>query len=105
TLGANSFQRTRDDHYIYNDAVMMLLGRHSLSMGGEYMRYNYSYYTPGVLSGNYTFSGTFTSSGSSSSTAVGVADLLLGLPATTTIQTTNTVFHEALNYFAGYIQD
>jgi hypothetical protein len=79
------------------------MGRHSLSLGGEAMHYDYSVYDPGVLSGSYTFTGTFTSAGGQS--GVGLADLLLGLPATTTISTTNTVFHENLNYFAGYVQD
>ncbi len=32
-------------------------------------------------------------------------DLLLGLPNSTTIQTSSTVFHYNLNYFSGYVQD
>jgi len=103
SFGAGSFARTRDGHYILNDALMLQLGRHSLSAGGEFMRYAYSYYTPGVLSGKYNFTGTFTSV--PGQTGNGLADLLLGLPATTSINTTNTIFHENLNFFAGYIQD
>ena len=103
SFGAGSFERTRDGHYILNDALALQIGRHSLSMGGEFMRYAYSYYAPGVLSGKYSFTGTFTTEGAQS--GIGLADLLLGLPATTTISTTNTVFHENLNYFAGYLQD
>jgi hypothetical protein len=103
-LGIKSgYSRTRDDHYIFNDALMLLVGRHTLSIGGEFMRYRYSDYNPGVLSGDYTFSGTFTSAGGQS--GIGFADMLLGLPSLTTITTTNTVFHENLNYFAGYVQD
>ncbi|WP_350448981.1 TonB-dependent receptor [Paracidobacterium acidisoli] len=102
-FGAGSFARTRDGHYILNDALILQIRNHTLSMGGEFMRYAYSYYEPGVLSGKYTFSGTFTSAGGQS--GIGLADLELGLPESTTINTTNTVFHENLNYFAGYIQD
>jgi hypothetical protein len=102
-FGAGSFSRTRDGHYIFNDALVLQIGRHNLSAGGEFMRYAYSNYTPGVLSGKYTFSGTFTSAAGQS--GIGLADLELGLPATTNISTTNTIFHENLNYFAGYIQD
>ncbi len=103
SFGAGSFARTRDGHYILNDAVVLQMGRHSLSVGGEFMRYAYSYYTPGVLSGKYSFTGMFTSV--PGQTGNGLADLLLGLPATTNISTTNTIFHENLNYFADYIQD
>lgn len=102
-FGAGSFERTRDGHYILNDAVAMQIGHHSLSIGAEFMRYAYSYYGPGVLSGSYNFSGIFTSAAGQS--GIGLADLELGLPATTSISTTNTIFHENLNYFAGYIQD
>lgn len=103
SFGAGSFARTRDGHYILNDALVMQIGRHSLSAGGEFMRYAYSYYTPGVLSGKYNFTGMFTSV--PGQTGNGLADLLLGLPATTNIATTNTIFHVNLNFFAGYIQD
>jgi hypothetical protein len=67
------------------------------------MRYAYSSYKPGVLSGSYSFTGGFTAVPGQS--GYGVADMLLGLPATTSISTTNTVFHYNLNYFAGYLQD
>jgi hypothetical protein len=103
SFGAGGISRTRDGHYILNDAMVLQLGRHSLSVGAEFMRYAYSVYSPGVLSGKYTFSGTFTAV--PGQTGIGLADMLLGLPATTTINTTNTIFHENLNYFAGYVQD
>ena len=103
SFGAGSFARTRDGHYILNDAMVLQLGRHSLSVGGEFMRYAYSYYTPGVLSGSYGFGGIFTSEAGQS--GFGIADLELGLPSSASISTTNTIFHENLNYFAGYIQD
>lgn len=102
-FGAGSFERTRDGHYILNDALVLQMGKHTLSAGGEFTRYAYSFYEPGVLSGSYTFSGIFTTAAGQS--GIGLADLELGLPATTTISTTNTVFHENLNYFAGYVQD
>jgi hypothetical protein len=103
SLGTGSFSRTRDDHYVLNDALSMQIGQHSISAGGEWMKYAYSQYNPGILSGSYSFTGTFTSLPGKPVT--GLADLELGVPATTTISTTNTVFHEDLNYFAAYIQD
>ena len=103
SFGAGSYEKTRDGHYIYNDALVLQMGKHTLSIGGEFMRYAYSSYDPGVLSGIYDFSGIFTSGAGQSGN--GLADLELGLPATTNINTTNTIFHENLNYFSGYIQD
>lgn len=103
SFGTGSFARTRDGHYILNDALVLQMGHHSLSTGVEYMRYAYSFYEPGVLSGSYNFSGIFTSAAGQS--GIGLADLELGLPQTTSITTTNTIFHENLNYFAAYIED
>jgi hypothetical protein len=103
SFGAGSFSRTRDGHYIINDAMALQMGRHSMSIGGEFMRYAYSYYTPGVLSGSYSFTGTFTTDNGQS--GLGLPDLELGFPGSSDISTTNTIFHEDLNYFAGYIQD
>ncbi|MGO4515285.1 carboxypeptidase regulatory-like domain-containing protein [Terriglobus sp. 2YAB30_2] len=103
SFGAGSYAKTRDGHIIVNDAVALQLGRHTLSMGGELMRYAYSYYTPGVLSGSYGFTGAFSTANGQS--GLGITDLELGLPASASISTTNTIFHENLNYFAGYIQD
>ncbi|WP_235011751.1 outer membrane beta-barrel protein [Bryocella elongata] len=103
SFGAGSYSRTRDGHIIINDAIAMQFGRHTLSVGGEFMRYAYSNYSPGVLSGSYGFSGTFSTTGGQS--GLGIVDLELGLPASASINTTDTIFHENLNYFAGYIQD
>lgn len=103
SFGAGSYARTRDGHIILNDALALQLGRNSISVGGEFMRYAYSYYTPGVLSGSYGFSGSFTTANGQS--GLGIVDLELGLPASAGINTTNTIFHENLNYFSAYIQD
>ena len=102
-FGAGSFSQTRDGHYIVNDAMILQMGRQTLSIGGELMRYAYSYDSPGILSGQYTFNGMFTSV--PGQTGSGLPDLLLGLPSTTAISTTNTIFHLNLNYLAGYVQD
>ncbi|SFS13616.1 TonB-dependent Receptor Plug Domain [Granulicella pectinivorans] len=103
SFGAGSYSLTRDGHYILNDAMVMQMGRHSLSLGGEFMRYAYSNYTPGVLAGSYSFTGTFTTA--SGQSGLGLPDLMLGYPGSSGISTTNTIFHQNLNYFAGYVQD
>src|SRR6202012_3248042 len=103
SFGAGSYAMTRDGHYILNDALVLQMGHHSLPIGGEFMRYAYSYYEPGVLAGSYSFTGTFTTL--SGQSGFGPPDLELGFPGSSSISTTDTIFHENLNYFAAYIQD
>lgn len=102
-LGPGSYQYTLDGHYILNDAMVLQIGRHSLSIGGEFMNYHFSEYDPGVLSGEYDFSGQFTSI--SGQPVTGIADLELGLPDSTTIDTNNTWFRETSKYGSLYVQD
>jgi Carboxypeptidase regulatory-like domain/TonB-dependent Receptor Plug Domain len=102
-LGTSAYYYDLDGHYVFNDAVVVVLGRHTLSLGGEYMDYIYSRYNPGVLSGNYDFNGQFTST--SGQSVLGLPDLELGLPHTTTISTNNTWFREIAKYSSLYAQD
>ena len=104
-LGTSSYVRTRDRHWIANDAFNWQKGRHSIQIGGEYMRYLDHNFTPGVLSGSYSFTGTFTSLPGVASTGSGLADLLLGDPASTGISTNNYEFRYLTNYASAYIQD
>ncbi len=103
SLGAGAYSYNLDGHYVLNDALVVEMGRHTLSIGGEYMDYIYSQYEPGVLSGSYTFNGDFTSINGSPLT--GLPDLELGLPYTTTINTTNSWFRETAKYGSLYVQD
>jgi hypothetical protein len=105
SLGTSSYVRTRDRHWVLNDAMNWQKGRHSFQFGGEYMRYLDHNFTPGVLSGGYTFSGTFTSQPGVANTGSGLADLLLGIPATTSISTNNYEFRYLTNYASLYFQD
>lgn len=103
SLGPGSSQYTLDGHYVLNDALVLQLGRHALSLGGEYMDYHFSQYEPGVLSGSYDFTGQFTSV--TGQPVTGLADLELGLPGSTSIDTNNTWFRETSKYGALYMQD
>jgi hypothetical protein len=105
TLGTSSYSRTRDRHWILNDALHWQKGRHNLQFGGEYMRYLDHNFSPGVLSGSYSFSGTFTSLPGVANTGTGLADLLLGVPAGTSINTNNYEFRYLTNYASLYVQD
>lgn len=103
SLGPGGYQYTLDGHYVLNDAMVLQLGKHSLSVGGEFMNYHFSAYEPGVLSGTYNFTGQFTST--SGQSVLGLADLELGLPGSTQIQTNNTWFRLLSKYGAAYVQD
>ncbi len=103
SLGVGAYSYNLDGHYVLNDAAVVQLGHQTLSFGGEYMQYIYSQYEPGVLSGSYTFNGDFTSI--SGQNTVGLADLELGLPYTTSISTTNSWFREIAQYADLYLQD
>jgi hypothetical protein len=105
SLGAGSYSRTRDRHWIWNDALNIVRGRHSIQIGAEYMIYLYHNFSPGVLSGSYAFSGTFSSLPGVSNTGLGVADLLLGDPATTSISTNNYEYRLSTPYASAYVQD
>jgi hypothetical protein len=103
--GPGAYSRSRDRHWIWNDALNIQKGKHSIQVGAEYMRYINHAFSPGVLSGNYSFTGTFSSLPGVANTGLGVADLLLGVPATTSISTNNYEFRLVTNYASAYVQD
>lgn len=105
SLGAGSYSRTRDRHWIWNDALNIVRGRHTMQIGGEYMRYLNHAFQPGVLSGSYQFSGTFSSLPGTANTGLSVADLLLGDASNTSISTNNYEYRVVTNYASAYFQD
>ncbi|MFN0166330.1 MAG: carboxypeptidase regulatory-like domain-containing protein [Bryobacteraceae bacterium] len=60
-------------------------GSHSLKAGIDYRRFNWHQFTDGSFNGNFAFSGTFSTQRSSSGSASGLADMLLGVPASATV--------------------
>ena len=66
----------------------------------------YNDYAPGKLSGSYTFSNTFsTDTPNDSKAGFGLADLLLGTPATTSISFNDYTYREDINSAGVFIQD
>jgi hypothetical protein len=107
-LGDQTPSSTLDRHQVVNDALQVLRGRHSLHIGGEFMRYMDNQYKPGLLSGTYTFNGTFTDTTLSTGKASGgfaAADLYLGQVASANITTNDYTFRFRLNYASLYGQD
>jgi hypothetical protein len=85
-LGGNTaipLQRV-ENTFQWSDTLTITLGKHALKVGGDARRYQLSNFQPQFSSGNYNFTGAFTST-IGSQYATGLADFLLGLPATETI--------------------
>ena len=106
-MGGGGAQSTIDRHQIFNDELQMQRGRHSLHVGGEYMRYMDNQWNPGNLAGNYSFTGSFTSAAGSTANGTGnaVADLYLGEVASASFSTNNYTFRYRMNYASLYGQD
>jgi hypothetical protein len=107
-LGASAAAHDRDRSWIFNDVVQFQSGRHLMKVGGDYRRQIYKFYNPGLnsnLSGNYLFDQTFTSISADPSSGLDLADLLLGLPTQTLINTENYTYRENINSASLYFQD
>ncbi|MCE5309410.1 MAG: TonB-dependent receptor [Acidobacteriales bacterium] len=104
-LGSDYTNGDRDRSYVFSEALNFITGRHSLKMGGDYRRQMWNFYNPGKLSGNYTFSNTFTALQGVTPTGYGLADLLLGYPTNTGISINDYTFRMNINCAGMYFQD
>lgn len=104
-LGSGYSNGDRDRSYVFSEALNLVQGRHSLKIGGDYRRQMWNNYSPGKLSGNYTFSGAFTNLPGTQNSGSGVADLLLGLPSNTAININDYTFRWNINCAGLYLQD
>src|SRR5262249_4003293 len=104
-LGSSPSNGDRDRSYVFSEALSLVKGRHTLKIGSDYRRQMWNNYNPGKLSGSYTFSGTFTNLPGTQGTGSGFADLLLGLPTNTSINTNDYAFRWNINSAGLYVQD
>src|SRR5262249_46808948 len=104
-LGSSASNGDRDRSYVFSEALNSVRGRHNPKIGGDYRRQMWNNYQPGKLSGSYTFSGAFTNLPGIQGTGSGFADLLLGYPATTSININDYTFRWNINSFGIYVQD
>ncbi|MCU1324133.1 MAG: TonB-dependent receptor, plug [Acidobacteriaceae bacterium] len=105
TLGASALSHDRDRSWIYSDALNWQLNAHALTIGGEYRRQLYSTYSPGKTSGGYSFGPTFSAYPGNANTGDSIADILLGLPNSTSINVANYAYKFNINSGSLYIQD
>ena len=104
-LGSSPYSADRNRSWVFSEALNFHQGRHTLKMGGDYRRQMYNFYNPGKLSGVYSFGAAFTSFPGTNGTGFGLADLLLGIPATTTFNGTDYTYRENINSAGMYLQD
>ena len=105
-LGSSASNHDRDRSWVFNEAVTWQHDRHTIKMGGDFRRQMYNNYSPGKLSGTYNFSGAFTSlAPNGTGSGFGLADLLLGAPATTTLSINDYTYRLNINSGGAFIQD
>lgn len=110
SLGGSSPFHDRDRSWVANEALRIQRGRHLLKVGGDYRRQMYDWYNPGYndgysLAGAYAFDSTFTSTTANPNSGWDMADLLLGLPTATTVESENYTYRENINSASLFIQD
>ena len=67
----------------YIDNLSYIKGKHSLKVGADVRRRQYNFFQPPTQRGEFSFSGVFTNNPASpTGTGSGMADFLLGIPAT-----------------------
>ncbi len=105
-LGSSASNHDRDRSWVFNEALTWQRDRHTIKIGGDYRRQMYNNYSPGKLSGSYSFTGAFSSvvpNGTGS--GFGLADLLLGAPANTSISINDYTYRLNINSAGWFVQD
>ena len=105
-LGASAPNHDRDRSWVFNEGLTLTRGRHTIKFGGDFRRQMYNNYNPGKQSGSYSFSNTFTTATPNATTSgFGLADLLLGTPATTSFSINDYTYRLNINSAGAFVQD
>ena len=105
-LGSSASNHDRDRSWVFNEGLTLSRGRHTIKFGGDFRRQMYDNYSPGKLSGSYTFSNTFTTvSPNDTKSGFGLADLLLGMPASTSFSINDYTYRLNINSASLFVQD
>jgi hypothetical protein len=105
-LGASPSNHDRDRSWVFNEGLTFLRGRHTIKFGADFRRQMYDNYSPGKLSGTYSFSNAFsTSTPNDTKTGFGLADLLLGMPAASSFNINDYTYRLNINSAGAFLQD
>jgi hypothetical protein len=89
-----------------SETLSWIHGKHNLRFGGDYRRVHNDVLGGSNATGTFTFTGLFTENSSgSSSTGSALADFLLGLPQTTSIDSSAAKSYLRDNVFDGFAMD
>jgi hypothetical protein len=89
-----------------SETLSWIHGKHNLRFGGDYRRVHRDFLAGSNATGSFTFSGLFTEDGAGDATSgSSLADLLLGLPQETTIDSAINKSYLRDNVFDAYAQD
>jgi len=108
TLGEPGYTPTTStsQEFQYGDTLSIVHGKHSLKLGPQLRWSQFNLFQIGQPRGAFSFTGEFTADSPSSGDGSGnaLADMLLGLPTTSTISTL-TYFGNRQQSYGGFIQD
>jgi hypothetical protein len=108
TLGEPGYTPTTStsQEFQYGDTLSIVHGKHSLKIGPELRRSQFNLFQIGQPRGAFSFTGEFTADSPSSGdgSGNGLADMLLGLPTSSTISTL-TYFGNRQHTYGGFVQD
>ena len=108
TLGEPGYTPTTStsQEFQYGDTLSIVRGHHTLKMGPQVRFSQFNLFQIGQPRGSFSFSGEFTADSPSSGDGSGnaLADMLLGLPTTSTISTL-TYFGNRQRTYGGFIMD
>ncbi len=97
-----NFPQTRKDHtYQLADNLTWNSGAHTFKFGGDFRRFQ----SNGTIVGNGRGSFTFNAQSSAPTSGYSFADLLLGLPTSTSRSPLSPRIYDRTGYYGGYIQD
>ncbi len=105
-LGSGASNHDRDRSWVFSNGLTWQHNRHTIKMGGDFRRQMYDNYSPGKLSGSYSFTGAFTSvTPNATGSGFGLADLLIGAPASTSLSINDYTYRLNINSAGAFIQD
>ena len=89
-----------------SETLSWIHGKHNLRFGGDYRRVHHDFLSSSNATGSFTFSGLFTEDANQDrATGSSLADLLLGLPQETTLDSAVSKSYLRDNVFDAYAQD
>ena len=88
-----------------SEVLSWVHGKHNLRFGGDYRRVHRDFLGGSNATGTFTFTGLFTQDGTNQNTGSPIADFLLGLPQSTSINSSIAKSYLRDNVFDGYAMD